>query len=1160
MKEKRILKLKKLLLYGFKSFADKTTIEFKNGLTAIVGPNGCGKSNVVDALRWVMGETRSKAIRGENMHDVLFNGTKTRAKTSYAEVSLVFDEINGTLAVPYDEVMITRRLFADGTSGYFLNKKEVRLKDLHALFANTGIGKNAFWVFEQGKIDQIVTMSPPELRTIFEDASGISLYLFQKKEAKSRLKEVEQNLLRATDRVAEKEKFIAMLRKQKEDAETYKRTKNELELHEKGLFFKRLKLFDSKIEDLKKSEGELCAQGIERDALFQEKEELLKRGEERVQEQQKIKEEKKEHLLQLKSDLALLEGQKGHLEKEIHEKEGRKASLSQTLITLEHQLEEFNNKHPVSVRQFKEVEARQESLQTQTDEEKSALKKLEQQVSDSLQKERQNQESLFLLQQAIQKGQFDLNTLELKKENSLKEHAECQMALTALLASLEARGLKKNSQQEEMNALRLEFEAVKVELKEKQGILFALDQHIGQIDQKIEAEMKKSAEIQAKINSLNALKSELEGASLGTKELYKVHPDLKPLSELIDVDPEFAEAVANALHPYSHTLVANDDEALDQALEYIKTHRLTNISLISRTSLHSTTLNANSLASLCSPQDLSIHFFNDISIKESSQEYPRWTQDGFWITVKKLITRTKMGEQNAFMRQGEIKKLGKELDKQLMQKEAAQTEKGSLIRQKEENSLQIKEIEAKLKQKEIKLMELKFHLQNETESFKKEEERKNSLIQKMAQLNTQILPIDAQKEKLHLELGQQEALAKETSEALDLLKKELELSKELLSKKRYSLQSFEKDLFTQLSKKEALKSEIQSSIYKQQQQLKQQEQIQSEIKEMDTYLQTSKSQLRELPLELLKKQLDESEHLYQEQCKLFEETVIHHQEMKEEFKRLIQEAASLKESLKDVEMKLFEQNVRKSALINEHHEKYGTYDLEQPSFELSLDKYEQKIKELRSILANLPSINPQAGDEHAIEEQEMVNLQAQIHDLQGSMQEVLKLIGDLDHKSSSLFQETFKSVAHNFQKNFQTLFHGGNAELVLKERGDLLEAEVEIKCEPPGKTLKSLQLLSGGEKCLTAIALLFALFQVKPAPMCLLDEIDAPLDESNARRFLDLIEPFANQTKIILVTHNKLTMERAHQLIGISMQEKGVTKVIDLAGLQVEVEEDLSVI
>lgn len=1120
------MKLKKLLIFGFKSFADKTALEFQPGLTAIVGPNGCGKSNVVDALRWVMGETQAKAIRGEKMFDVLFNGTKTRPKTSYAEVSLVFDEINGALNLPYEEVMVTRRLFSDGTSGYFLNKKEVRLKDIHALFANTGIGKNAFWVFEQGKIDQIVTMSPLELRTIFEDAAGISLYLTQKKEAKGRLKEVEQNLLRATDRINEKEKFIALLRKQKEDAENYKTAKNDLEVHEKGYFHKRLKAIDNKIEELKKSSEELTAECAKKEEALAQKEGLLKQSAALQETLQQEKEEKLASLYQLRNTIALLEEKRAQLVREREQKKERTNALEKEINT-------FLEQHPERRDQFETLEQHSVGVQDSYNQEKMALRTLEADVQELSQKERRLQESQFQLQKGIQKAQFDLKTLELKKEGSLKEKAECENALEALHSAIASRSSKKESQGLELQTLREEFEALKVELQGKQERLQQHDKKIVELDRQIQNEQRKLTEIQTKIHALHSLKNELDGSSSGTKELFKAFPGLKPLSDLLEIETDQAEMIANALHPYSHTLVAENREVLNSAIEYIKSHQLTNISI--------TLLESEKLLK-------EIHIYETV---DEAAEFPAWTRDGFWVTSNRLITRNKMGEHNAFMRQGEIKKLQKEVEKLSASKEKLDAGKLDLLAEKESFVAEIKESESKLKGKEIKLMELKYLLQNEIGELKKEEDRKQGLLHKLQQADALLQPIHAQKEHLDHILADQEQKLEAVTAELAEVQKVLEGLREQLQGKRTGLQQQEKELFSLISSKEKMKGEIQSNEYKHQQQLKMFKALQEELLEIERFLEKDGNSLPDLKL-----QLQDLEDLYNQKLFLFEENLKDLRLLKEEHAALLHDG--LKDQLKNLEMRLFEQGVKRESLQNELVEKYNVQEVEPASFELSFDKYEHKIKELRAYLASLPSINLTAQEEHANEEKELLDLQQQIADLQTALQEVLKLIGELDTKSTTLFQETFRTVADHFRKNFQTLFNGGHAELVLKETADLLETEVEIRCEPPGKSLKSLQLLSGGEKCLTAIALLFALFQVKPAPMCLLDEIDAPLDESNAKRFLDLIEPFSKDTKIILVTHNKLTMERAHQLIGISMQEKGVTKVIDLVGMNVPAEAAIS--
>lgn len=1168
------VRLKKLTILGFKSFADKTVLHFDAGITCIVGPNGCGKSNISDAFRWVLGEQSAKSLRGAKMPDVIFAGTSHRKPLNFAEVSLTLTEVQGSLPIDYEEVTITRRLHRSGESEYLLNGNPVRLKDLQTLFLDSGVGRNAFSIFEQGKLDQVISYSPQERRYIFEEAAGILRFLQRKKEAAKRLEQADLNLSRVHDIHLEVEKQIQTLESQAQKAKIYKEQQAQLEQLEKAGYVLRWQGLEKKQEDLR----------IKQEKLIKNLEECRRQGAVRQVHCQEARQKKSQHEKALRTQsetLLTLRGQQElqardcqSLQQRLKEDQQREKKLKQEMEDLALARQTRQQMLAEISRKRKQLESDWSAAETKWMTQQDKVKLQEKEVSRLRQElSLKHQSHLKSLQQHSQ-WQSDLKQAEVRLENQTEQQKQLENRMLQLKEDWnqlshgvqeKKQGLQHISALVDSHKDRLEQyeEDLKKASQETEGMQLAIDSLRGKL-----------MEIKARQKVLLKMRDEHEGFSSGGKKLLQesenrgspLYQVLRPFYEYFNPEAETAEAVAVALRGYAQTLVVERAHDFKKVLAFAEQEGLHDYSLICMEYLenyHSSfNLPAHSLLDHVSSNPLSSHFLRGIAWVESNAEMLNswmegkclegWSLQGAFVDHRGVLFKVKPSNNQVFLRESELKML----EEDLAGKEGQQAELEQSLQQQQHrrSHLQIErgELDKILRRDEMKLVEVNFGLQRalgDQEKIKAEQAR---LEKDAVSLKENI----AQQAQAYQTLERQFEIV--TQELIRLQEGKEALQQEL-GKQEISLRVQEQDQKEKGSHYQQLADDRQQMIHqfnlleaKEQDHGKNVQRIEEELGELTERQDHIKHKEGEgkSKLSLLEVQVKEAGSQYDvlekqgegllQLCEQADHQMAVHQD----------DLRKIEHELAQLDMQLFHQRTSLESVAEELNNRYRltieeAFNLDLP-LNRSLDQTDRLIRSLRLSLQEAGDVNLTAIEDLEKHKVRYQFLKQQIDDMQQSKEELLGIIQQLVGESHKLFRETFEAIRTNFKKNFQILFSGGEADLQFTDSQDILEAGIEITAKPPGKQMRSISLLSGGEKCLTAVALLFAIFEVKPAPFCILDEIDAPLDDTNVERFVNVVKHFIDRCQFLIITHNKRTMAIGDVLFGVSMEEKGVSKLLAL--------------
>lgn len=1160
--------LKKLAIFGFKSFADKTILHFDSGITCIVGPNGCGKSNIADAFRWVLGEQSAKSMRGSKMPDIIFGGTAHRKPLNFAEVSLTLTDLQGALPVDYEEITITRRLDRSGDSEYLLNGNSIRLKDLQTLFLGSGIGKNAFSIFEQGKLDQVIHDTPLERRAIFEEAAGILRFLQRKKEALQRLEKADLNLSRITDIHLEVEKQIRALEKQAQKARVFKEQKKALEELEKSSYV-------LKWQELKKKRaGVQQKQSHQQKDLEQCQSELfLKQKECQEIKQQKLQHEKdlraqNEKLFTVRSQQEIQMRDSHSLQQHLRETEQKKRKLKQELEDLilaqntrQKTLKELDNTRKQLEGQWGEAEAEWITRQDQIHAQEKEVIRLRQELS------KKQQSHLQCLQKNSQ-SQTELKQLEVRLENFTEQQKQlCQRSeqLKNDLKQLEEGIQERKQHLQELSGLIASHKNRLVNYEEEIKRLAKKEE---ERRKEIEGVRRSLMEMKARQKVLLRMREEFEGFSSGSKKLLQetqnpkspLYQKLRPFYEYFQPRTEAVEALAAMLRSYSQTLIVEHEEDFKQVIIFADQLGLQEYSLFCKSWINPSMrsdLSESSLYYQTQSNEISRHFLEEATIQDSCQSLQdrvreSWNRDGSFIDYRGVFFKVKPNENHVFIRESELRNLEDELVRKEELLGVGEQDLKQLQHQRAHLQLERGELDKALRRDEMKLVEVNFGLQralSDQEKNKKDQEKFEKenihLEQQLAQqkqihdsLNEgskktqqELIQLQQEKEVMQQELERQEHLLKRQEQE----KKEKENVYQRLTENR-------RQVLHQQSLLEVKEQEHEKNARRIQEELTEYEKRQTDLQKMEK---EGKERLvtLEREVQVLTKECADREKkgvdLAQKHDEVDQQLVLQNNKLKR-----------VEQELSQSQIQLAHQEAASQSLENELTERYHLMIEEAiqecVSLPRSIEEAEKRMKELRQFLQESGDINLAAIEDLEKHQERDVFLKQQMGDMQQSKEELLEIIRQLDGDSHQRFQETFELIRVNFKKNFQILFNGGEADLHFTDPKNILEAGIEITAKPPGKQMRSISLLSGGEKCLTAVALLFALFEVRPAPFCILDEIDAPLDDANVERFVNVVQHFVNRCQFLIITHNKRTMAIGDVLFGVSMEEKGVSKLLAL--------------
>ncbi len=1195
------MRLKRLELQGFKSFLDRTILNFEPGITGVVGPNGCGKSNIVDAILWVMGEQSPKHLRGDTMTDVIFAGSDTKAATSFAEVSLVLDRESVVLAPNFsafdkgDEISITRRLYRDGHGEFLINRTACRLKDIHELFMDTGVGRRAYSIIEQGQIDRMINVKPEERRYLFEEVAGITKYKAKRKEAERKLDQTRQNLLRLQDIVTELEKQIRSLKIQATRARKFKELKGELEAADLFLLGRELYEHEQKQVSLKAKVEALQNGRSEADAVFaQSGAEATNLEIERIDLEKKLQSlserERDLSLLvqRLQSDTELLEERRRNL----HESQQQSLEEEQELQTQIGQGE--LDQRTLEQERIEIGEQVAGKLDLEIQELDIALR----QHQDTVGKKQRERSSLNAQRASVSERRVQLQNqsefAQSRERECTAKQDEINEKLTAAVVDIESRKKKIEEAERQVSETAAKTQSANEEATRIHSECKGLAEELSGLEEKIFGEREKFHGERSRLRSLQELQENLEGYSPTAREiLLKLGSEsaAKPFAETFQPDSSIEEHLEALLGNEMNTLVVQTAEEAeritrmiqDQGLERVRTVALEE--LVASTGSSQTypgTVPLDTLLRVEPGYEAAVRWrLSNCYVCESMDSLFQLRQQYPGVTFLARDTRAVAHCDRSLSSGNPPTKVGvfarrREID--LLTETAKQLEV-SLARLEEERSSLLGRLESQEKlQGEWKERLSALHI--EAVELRKERERLQHELTR-ADRDYSDLCGDSQRniEKLEAATEQREEAARE---AIEVGEREALLIQELEQAELFLATSNER--FEALSLDVQQRKVERSRLQEKKRGLDERfERLADQIHDWTRRMRHLEEQRLEEEQELagigekieqcLTQRSDNSEELGRVRVQAsdakvsFNDACERLQNLRASLSELQSRRDKVARELQDSEILLAQAESGLERLRSLAEERYqaipsaldeaALIDLEKlPLFASSLDLswdtlsggdrerlLQEHLKAVREKVNRYGEVNLTAIQEYEEVEKRYTFLQEQKTDLENSIKILEEAIQKIDHSTISRFTDTFEAVRKKFNEIFPILFNGGKAELIMTNSDNPLEAGVDIMVQPPGKRLQSISLLSGGEKALTAVSLVLAIFARKPSPFCLLDEVDAPLDDANVSRFNTVVRKMAEKTQFIVITHNKKTMEIAEALYGVTMERAGVSKM-----------------
>lgn len=1204
-----IMKLKKLELFGFKSFAEKTEITFEDGITVIVGPNGCGKSNVIDAIKWVLGEQSVKSLRGNEMADVIFNGTDKRPSLGYAEVSLTIQNNKGLLPLEYSEVCITRRLYTSGESEYLLNKQASRLKDIRELFLDTGFGANAYSVIEQGNVEAMLQADSRERRLLFEEAAGISKFKSRKKAALSKLEHVEQNLLRVGDIIEELQKQLRSVKLQASKARKYQEYVEHLKKLKVGLSLRNHRDLKEKRAAVSEKVGQTAEQNSKVVAEMDELDvqitaieaitgQLAKQLAQMQTERVSLEAQLSKHRDKIKYDherikeLEILrekytEQQKG-LENRALEANSKIAETKELMNTVEQEMAKGVDLQKTKETFQKQISFECDMLYQGIDEKKSEVITILQQQSS--------------LQNEIGSLTNEKDTLKGRKARLSRRQEEIVSFVDALVSKYEETTKERDALVEESRALDQKLSASKGRIQELVSMIRSLDE---QISQQKQLQSSKTSRHEVLMDFEMRSEGVTSGAKTILEESRKDRAAVKGIrgmiADMVKVDLPYALAIETALGERVQGIVTETTDDAAQAIAFLqKTQKGHAIFLpLDRANGHGSisdeTLQkpdvigaarklVNNPEEICRVVDSLLN--NTVVVKDlaASLVLSNDNRSIRYVTLEgelfepdgALSGGKKQGQVGIISRKSELKKIEDELvhirqileklerDKQYHIEELSglEAETAQLAKRIEQiNILRISR-DNEISQNEQKRDELtaeKKINENEMEEIdvavENASEREKCLQEELMLLNQQHRQLEQQVEESAMLVEEKEGQKKSIDEEITAVKIGLAQRQEKKDGMNKALHRLDAEV-------RETQAQIALCIQESQDCQQKRREAEEEIKRLELLLGELGTQRNALEVSIVSLAAEQDGHNLK--AKELKERLDEKRAEQKQFEQQLQEL-KLRENEYQIRLSNLEDRVREEYQLDLSNLDVATeeinLELTTPPAETTdpsqpqVDFWEaiaREIEEFQGKIGRLGNVNIEAikeQDELEIRETFLVN---QKEDLVKSQEALQNLIKKINHTSRELFEKTFNDIRQNFQIMFRKLFGGGKADVLLEENVDILEAGIEIMAQPPSKELRSITLLSGGEKVMTTVALLFAVFQSKPSPFCILDEADAALDESNINRFTHILKEFTTDTQFLVITHNKVTMSVADVMYGITMQEPGVSMKVAVKFEEIE--------
>ena len=1176
--------LKRLELQGFKSFADKTVLEFMPGITSVIGPNGSGKSNIADAIRWVLGEQSIKELRGGKSVDVIFAGTQNRKSLGFAEASLVVDNTDGKLPIEYQEVIVTRRLYRSGETGYFINKVQCRLKDVLELFMDTGIGKDGYSIIGQGKIDEILSNKSEDRRNVFEEAAGIVKYKARKEESEKKLEHTKLNVLRINDILTEIEGNLEPLKAQSDKAKKYLDLKMELKNIEVGLFVcniekykKELSKINEDIEIISENsnleEGKLEKIKILKEELKSTIEELT----ENIEKTQNIEFTAKKDIEKLNADININKSKiqnnddnKLRFEEEINQiKEKNIKTEDEMTLKLSKKDNLKENKEKFE----KELQKKQKELE----EINKTLSEKELEIEEKKRKLEKNIDLKYEIDGTIKEKNVDIINLDKRKvqleneiQNNISELDNARFSKDEIEKGFFKIQDEKNLAEKDLNKVREEKEEAEREIK-------TIDIKINNVTQEISFK-------ESKHKFLIETEKEKEGYQKSVKELLKECEKIEDLgngvegtvAELLEVPKNLETSIEMALGATLQNIVTTDEATAKKLIEHLRKNNLGRASFLPISTVKGKKLEkvkGNTPGVLGIASDLikydkkyeqivsnllgrTVIVENmDVAIKvakENNYLFKVVTVDGDIINPSGAISGGSVSKKTVKIlgRGKEIEELAFKISKLKNELKELNNRKDEILKSSEDVLIKAREME-----KSLQSVEIKYNVEKQKlESIKENIERLYKHLEKLKQEKAQIeknkenslKDIENNKceeEKIENENIELRKIIEKFAKANKVKQKEVDDLNFDITNLKISVSSFDESENSMNEMMQMLQEELDSqnkNIELKSNQINnikiENEKLNQEIKEIESKVTEINNNLSKVDINIEK--IKEDRIKTQEKLKIKEKEEIEEldiiQNLKEQAIKLDAKKTRIEENLNEVISSLWEEYELTPNNVTEY---------EIPENVVITGK---KVNRIKQDIRELGSVNVDSIEEYKNLKQRYDFMCEQRLDLENTMSKLREIISNITENMKKTFKEKMEIINQNFGETFRELFGGGEAKIVIEDEKNVLECGIDIIAEPPGKKLQSMQLLSGGERAFTAIALLFSILKMSPAPFCVLDEIEAALDDVNVNRYAEFLKKFAQHTQFLIITHRKGTMEVADTVYGVTMEEKGISKLLSM--------------
>jgi len=1183
------LYLKRLDIQGFKSFADKINLEFNPGIVAIVGPNGSGKSNISDAVRWVLGEQSAKNLRGTKMEDVIFTGTEHRKPLGFADVSLTIDNSDNALGLGFSEVTVTRRVYRSGESEYFINKTSCRLKDIHQLFMDTGIGKDGYSIIGQGRIDEILSTKSEDRRYIFEEASGIMKYKVRKEETEKKLEQAEQNLERINDIINELENQLGPLSQQAETARKYLALREELKELEVNVYIQNISKFKESLKEYDE-QYKILKESIDEE---NKKIEKLMMESSRKAELLKLKEEKLESSRQMYHEI---ENNLERSKAEIKINEEKINNLCSNVERLNSEITELKEKIEAYV---KEEESKNERLVILNDKYKEYCRNLEEyesKMNDVILKLSENEKHIENLKAKIM-NKLDLQSDKRTQINNEKLHIESlkkrqesvNNEINELDLQLENEGAKRKQLQDSVDKAASFLKEANITLSQQSNLKKEEEQKLENA-RKLQNELKSNLHFKSsRYAMLLEMDKNLEGYNRSVKmilqECQKSQQFSKgidgALAQLIKVDEKYETALEMALGGALQNIVTDSEEDAKRAIEYLKSNKLGRATFLPVSAVkgkyfdHDTVNALKGFKGFCGVasdlikydekyKGIILNLLGRVVVVDNidtgiamarrfGYSFKIVTLDGDVLNAGGSMSG---GSTNAkgtgiLGRSREIEELGAEIEK--LKKDEAQIQEvlQKTIENIDQIGLKITKLQSEIREYELIKMRDENHIAQINDNINRFDAKKKMLMQELTQLDREIKKADVDLEKYEDELLEIESeiakLKEEVYENQEKHKNEQSIKDKLnndIMNYKISVSSLQESIDNAKSDIERIQTERSRIVKSSQLKASEVEKCLNDIKSLRETNEGLQIRVKNYEEEKIGKNL-EVDRIIEDKRVLQEEI----DGINEEINNVNKNIMLLKEDLGRIEVKKArmesEMELVQNRLWDEYELTYNNALLLKKDIG-SIAQAQKAINELKSKIRDLGNVNVGAIDEYVKTKERFEFMTAQRDDIVKAKENLKKIISEMTDLMKKQFMEQFKLINENFNIVFRELFDGGRASISLTDEDNVLESGIEIEVQPPGKKLQNMMLLSGGERAFTAIALLFAILRLKPTPFCILDEIEAALDEANVYKFAEYLKKYSSQTQFIIVTHRKGTMECADTLYGVTMEEHGVSKIVSM--------------